>query len=140
MVPVSSAPLPAPSAHALAVLVIVAGIVILARRKIDWPRLLLNNTWIVLYLLYCLASMTWSDEPTILMKRWVKDLGNPIMALVILTERRPYEAVGVVLRRLTFLLRPLSCSSNITPSWGEIIMQMVRRCSREWAIRKMIWG
>jgi hypothetical protein len=56
------------------------------------------------------------DERTVLMKRWVKDLGNPIMALVILTERRPYEAVGVVLRRLTFLLRPLSCSSNITPS------------------------
>jgi O-antigen ligase len=87
---------------------IVAGIVILARRKIDWPRLLLNNKWIVLYLLYCLASMAWSDEPTLLMKRWVKDLGNPIMALVILTERRPYEAVGVVLRRLAFLLLPLS--------------------------------
>ena len=42
------------------------------------------------------------------MKRWVKDLGNPIMALVILTERRPYEAVGAVLRRLAFLLLPLS--------------------------------
>jgi len=87
---------------------IVAGIVILARRKIDWPRLFLNNKWIVLYLLYCLASMAWSDEPFLLMKRWVKDLGNPIMALVILTEGRPYEAVGVVLRRLAFLLLPLS--------------------------------
>jgi exopolysaccharide production protein ExoQ len=87
---------------------IVAGILILARRKIDWQRLLLNNTWIFLYLLYCLASIAWTDEPTVLMKRWVKDLGNPIMALVILTERRPYEAVGVVLRRLTFLLLPLS--------------------------------
>jgi O-antigen ligase len=87
---------------------IVAGIVILARRKIDWPRLLFDNKWIVLYLLYCLASMAWSDEPTLLMKRWVKDLGNPIMALVILTEPRPYEAVGVVLRRLAILLLPLS--------------------------------
>jgi exopolysaccharide production protein ExoQ len=87
---------------------IVAGIVILGRRKIDWPRLLLKNKWIGLYLLYCLASIAWSDDPSILMKRWVKDLGNPIMALVILTERRPYEAVGVVLRRLTFLLLPLS--------------------------------
>lgn len=87
---------------------IVAGILILARRKIDWQRLLLNNTWIILYFLYCLASMAWSDEPTVLMKRWVKDLGNPIMALVILTERRPYEAVGAVLRRLAFLLLPLS--------------------------------
>ncbi len=87
---------------------IVAGILILASRKIDWQRLLVNNVWIILYLLYCLASMAWTDEPTILMKRWVKDLGNPIMALVILTERRPYEAVGAVLRRLAFLLLPLS--------------------------------
>jgi hypothetical protein len=50
-----------------------------------------------------LASAAWSDERTVLMKRWVKDLGNPIMALV-----RSYEAIGVVLWRLTFLLRPLS--------------------------------
>jgi O-antigen ligase len=97
-----------PIDRAVFLTLIVAGIVILARRKIDWHRLLLNNQWIVLYLLYCLASMAWSDDPTLLMKRWVKDLGNPIMALVILTERRPYEAVGVVLRRLTFLLLPLS--------------------------------
>jgi exopolysaccharide production protein ExoQ len=97
-----------PADRAVFFALIVAGIVILARRKIDWQKLLLNNMWIVLYLLYCLASTTWSDEPTVLMKRWVKDLGNPIMALVILTERRPYEAVGVVLRRLTFLLLPLS--------------------------------
>lgn len=94
---------------------IVAGVLILARRKIDWERLLvrnkrllIRNKWIVLYLLYCLASIAWTDEPLILTKRWVKDLGNPIMALVILTERRPYEAVGVVLRRLAFLLLPLS--------------------------------
>lgn len=87
---------------------IVAGIVILARRKIDWQRLLLNNVWITLYLLYCLASIAWTDEPTVLVKRWIKDLGNPIMALVILTERRPYEAVGAILRRLAFLLLPLS--------------------------------
>ncbi len=87
---------------------IVAGIIILARRKIDWAQLLIKNKWIVLYLLYCLASMAWADEPFLLMKRWAKDLGNPIMALVLLTERRPYEAVGVVLRRFTFLALPLS--------------------------------
>src|SRR5262245_30675227 len=97
-----------PVDRAVFLALIVAGIIILARRKIDWPRLLANNTWIILYLLYCLASMAWSDDPTVLVKRWVKDLGNPIMALVILTERRPYEAIGAVLRRLTFLLLPLS--------------------------------
>ena len=87
---------------------IVAGILILVRRKVDWEHLLVRNGWIVLYLLYCLASVAWTDEPTMLMKRWIKDLGNPIMALVILSERRPYEAIGVVLRRLAFVMLPLS--------------------------------
>jgi len=87
---------------------IIAGILILSRRQINWGELLVNNKWIVLYFLYCLASMAWSDEPFILFKRLFKDLGNPIMALVILTERRPYEAIMVVLRRLAFLLLPLS--------------------------------
>jgi hypothetical protein len=87
---------------------IAVGILILAGRKIDWQRLLVNNKWIILYFLYCLASIAWTDEPIILMKRWIKELGNPVMALVILTEPRPYEAVGTVLRRLAFLMLPLS--------------------------------
>jgi exopolysaccharide production protein ExoQ len=87
---------------------IVVGILILAGRKIDWQRVVINNKWIILYFLYCLASIAWTDEPTTLMKRWVKELGNPIMALVILTEPRPYVAVGTVLRRLAFLMLPLS--------------------------------
>jgi exopolysaccharide production protein ExoQ len=87
---------------------IVAGCWILSRRKIQWRRLLLDNIWIVIYLAYCLLSMGWSDEPFVLAKRWIKDLGNPIMALVMLTEPQPYEAIGIVLRRLAYLLLPLS--------------------------------
>lgn len=87
---------------------IVAGAIVLARRKIAWGRLLADNKWIWLYLLYCLASAAWSDEPFVLFKRWIKDLGHPIMVLVILTERRPYDALAVALRRLAFLLIPVS--------------------------------
>ena len=87
---------------------IVAGAFILSRRKVDWGRLLNQNKWIVLYFLYCLSSIAWTNEPFVLFKRWIKDLGNPIMVLVILAEQHPYEAVGVILRRLAFLLLPLS--------------------------------
>jgi len=89
-------------------LLIVAGVFILSRRKIDWARLMTQNKWLWLYLLYCGISIVWSDYPFVSFKRWVKELGNPIMVLVILTEKRPYEAIGVVLRRLAFLLLPLS--------------------------------
>lgn len=87
---------------------ILAGAAVLSRRNIDWGKLFSQNKWIVLYLAYCLSSIAWTDDAFILLKRWIKDLGNPIMALVMLTEQFPYEAVGITLRRLSFLLLPLS--------------------------------
>jgi exopolysaccharide production protein ExoQ len=87
---------------------ILAGVWVLSRRNIEWPRLLAHNGWIVLYLAFCLSSMLWADDPFVLSKRWIKDLGNPIMALIMLTEQNPIEAVGITLRRLAFLLLPLS--------------------------------
>lgn len=87
---------------------LVAGMIVLARRQIDWAGLLGRNKLLTSYLLYCLISVLWSDEPFIGFKRWVKDLGNPVMALIILTSPRPLEALGIVVRRLAILWLPLS--------------------------------
>ena len=35
---------------------------------------------------YGLLSVLWSDFPLIAGKRWIKTLGHPVMALIILTE------------------------------------------------------
>ena len=83
-------------------------VVILARRNIDWPRLLGENKLVALYLLYCLASAAWSDDSVVTLKRWFKDLGNPLLALIILTDPNPVRAFGWVMRRLSFLVVPLS--------------------------------
>lgn len=87
---------------------IVAGLVVLARREVSWRALFSNNMLLVLYLLYCLVSVTWSDEPYVAFKRWFKDLGNPVMVLVIVTSRYPLEALTTLLRQLAYLLLPLS--------------------------------
>lgn len=89
-------------------LLIAAGIYVLSKRKIDWGGVLSQNKLIWMYFLYCGISIAWSDDSFICFKRFLKELGNPIMALVFLTEEAPYQAVGVVLRRLAFLLLPLS--------------------------------
>ena len=87
---------------------IVWGIVVLARRDINWRQLVAGNKWLIAYFLYCLISMAWTDEPLILIKRWLKDLGNPIMVLVLLTERSPYDAIVTTMRRLAFFVMPVS--------------------------------
>ena len=89
-------------------LLMVAGVIVLSWRKLAWGHLLTHNSWIWLYFLFGGVSVLWSDYPDVSFRRLIKALGNVIMALVVLTEKRPYQAVGVVLRRLAFLLVPLS--------------------------------
>jgi exopolysaccharide production protein ExoQ len=87
---------------------IVVGIAALAQRKVNWSVVLTRNVWLFLFLLFAASSSLWSDDPFVSSRRWVKGLGNVVMALVILTEERPYQALGVLLRRLAYLLIPLS--------------------------------
>src|SRR5215472_14575417 len=42
---------------------IVWGTIVLFKRDINWRQLLARNKWLIAYFLYCLISMTWTDEP-----------------------------------------------------------------------------
>jgi exopolysaccharide production protein ExoQ len=87
---------------------IMLGIFILCKRKIVWGEVIKLNKWICLYFLFCGISILWSDYPFVGFKRWIKELGNLIMVMVILTENYPKEAIKVILRRFTFLMLPAS--------------------------------
>jgi O-antigen ligase len=89
-------------------ILIFAGAFVLKRRKIDWHELFRQNRWLCLFFIFGALSIFWSNYPYVSFKRWFKALGNVIMVLVVLTEQRPYEAVGVILRRFAFLFLPLS--------------------------------
>jgi O-antigen ligase len=89
-------------------LLIIAGVWVLRSRRLDWPELFRRNIWIWLFFIYAAISIFWSDDLIISFKRWVKGVGNLVMALVVLTEARPYEALAVILRHLGFILIPLS--------------------------------
>jgi O-antigen ligase len=89
-------------------LLITGGLYTFSRRKIDWNGLLNQNKWLCLYFIYCIMSVLWADNPFVSFKRWIKEIGNVVIILVILTEKDPYEAFGIILRRLSFLWLPLS--------------------------------
>ncbi len=97
-----------PLDRAVFLILIILGVLILKQRNLNCRMLLSKNIWICLFFLFGGVSILWSDYPLVSFKRWIKASGNVIMALVILTEQRPCEAVGVILRRLAFLLLPLS--------------------------------
>ena len=92
----------------ISILFMAVGILILLTRKITWKGIIQNNGWIFWLYYYCLISVLWSDQPIISIKRWIRDLGNIIMVLVVLTDQQPMDAFKTLMRRCFYILIPLS--------------------------------
>jgi O-antigen ligase len=87
---------------------ITAGIYVLNKRQVRLSEILKNNRWLIAFLLYCLAAVLWSDFPFVSCKRWIKVLGHPIMALILLTEPDPDEALIRLMKRCAYIIVPIS--------------------------------
>lgn len=85
-----------------------AGLIVLVTRAAKVKRLLRANAPVLIFFLYCVVSLFWSDFPDVAFKRWLKAIGDLVMLLVVLTEIDPPVAVRQLLKRLTYILVPLS--------------------------------
>jgi hypothetical protein len=89
-------------------ILIAAAFYVLWKRRISWSLLFQKNVGLTLFLCYCAVSILWSDFPFIAFKRFIKVLGQPLIALLLLTERSPMKAVETVMKRCAYVLVPLS--------------------------------
>ena len=80
-------------------LLILSGGMVLIRRKILTAELIRDNFWLFSLLLFGFLSILWSDFHFIAFKRWIKTLGHPVMALIILTDASPVAAFRTVMKR-----------------------------------------
>jgi len=87
---------------------ILLGVSVLISRSFKWGNFFGNNLTLVAFLSFALLSVLWSDLPFVTFKKWFRDFGNYFVILVVLSDPRPSEAIGTLLRRLSFLLIPLS--------------------------------
>ena len=87
---------------------IISGLYILSRRRVTLLEFARNNRWLTIFILYCLVAILWSDFPFVALKRWIKVLGHPIMALVVLTDPDPQEALRRLLKKTAYFLIPFS--------------------------------
>ena len=85
-----------------------AGMLVVARRRYDWSRALRRHGWLVALLAYMLVSALWSDIPLIALRRWTREAIVVVMALVLMSEANPREALETLLRRSAYVLVPFS--------------------------------
>jgi len=88
--------------------VIVVALSVLWSRSFQWNVLLARNLPLVVFLSFALFSVVWSDFIWVSFKRWFRDLGTYVAILVALSDPQPVKAVRTLLRRIAYLLVPLS--------------------------------
>ncbi len=89
-------------------LLILLAIAILVSRSFPWRKFVAQNSALACVLAFALLSVAWSDFPLATFKKWFRDMGVCMAVLVVLSDPRPLEAVRTVLRRVCYLLVPLS--------------------------------
>jgi exopolysaccharide production protein ExoQ len=87
---------------------LIAGILVLAHRS-HRTKVLLRASWpILIFFSYCLLSVLWSDFSDIAFKRWTKALGDLVMVLIVVTDAEPRAALKRLFSRTGFILMPAS--------------------------------
>jgi len=90
-------------------LLILASLVICAGRSAPCGKLTAANPALLLFYVYFALSALWSFHPTDSLVRIVKDFGLTVLpALVLLSDRRPSEAIRAVYFRCASVAFPLS--------------------------------
>jgi exopolysaccharide production protein ExoQ len=105
-----------------------AGLYVLNQRRVGLSEFVRNNQWLVVFFLYCFIAIFWSDFPVSAFKRWIKIMGHPIMVLVIFSEPDPMGALVTLLKRVAFVVFPVSILwikyypnlGRISQEWGEM--------------------
>lgn len=84
------------------------GLWALSKRKRQIQAIVAANPALVIYFIFCLISLLWSDYPFVVFKRWIRSLADVVVILIIITERNWVAALNRVLSWVGFILIPLS--------------------------------
>jgi O-antigen ligase len=97
-----------PVNRAFLLFMISLALLVLINRRVNIVSIILNNQFLFLFLVYCGFSAMWSDYPIVSFKRWIKEVGNILMILIIVTENNPSKAIKILYRRVAYIHLPLS--------------------------------
>jgi exopolysaccharide production protein ExoQ len=86
----------------------VLGIIVLYFRRDRTIAVLKSSGPVLIYFAYCLISIAWSPIQGPAFKRWIKDIGDLTMVLLIVTDLHPLTALRRLYFRVGIILLPFS--------------------------------
>jgi O-antigen ligase len=89
-------------------LLIAAAFAITVQRRVQWSLVISRNKMLFVFYLYLLISVLWASSSLVSFKRWLKDFGDIVVAMVILSDEHPVAVFKTVFIRCACLLIPLS--------------------------------
>ena len=104
----------------VALLLLIAGLIVLFSRRRKIGRLLQANWPIVLFFSYCAVSTLWSDYTGAAFRKVLRSFGDVMMVLIVLSDSKPVAALKSLLVRAGFVLLPLAVLLiKYYPDWGR---------------------
>lgn len=122
-------------------LLLILALFALSKRTRQVRAILGANPAVVIYFIYCLISLLWSDYPFVVFKRWIRSVGDVAMVLVIITEPNWTDALKRILTRIGFVLIPLSILFiRVYPALGRAYSRGGRHHGLASAPTRTLWG
>lgn len=101
-------------------LLLLMAVGVLFRKAHKIRDILRLNPALMIFLAYCGVSMLWADYPLVVFKRWIREVADVAMMLVIIVESYPADAFRRVLMWVASVLVPLSILfTRFFPSLGR---------------------
>lgn len=82
---------------------ILLAVLVLNFRAQQVRKFMQMNPALIVFMSYCAASILWSDVPVVAFKRWIKEMGDVVMVLVVLTDPRPLAAIKRLFARISMV-------------------------------------
>jgi exopolysaccharide production protein ExoQ len=92
----------------VAAILIVSGVIVIVHRGRDAIFLVTRSWPIAFYFSFSLVSVAWSDFPAHGFQRWIRALGDLVLAMIVATDTQPITALNRLFSRAGFVLLPMS--------------------------------
>ena len=96
------------------------GLFFLSKKAKRIGLILKSNPAIILYFIFCLASTIWAEYPMVVLKRWIRSVGDVEMLMIVITQEDRLGAFKRIFTRVGYLVVPLSILLiRFYPQWGR---------------------